>query len=163
MIESVTAIGVSLCMEMPSKTGYQEPPELLVIPELSITILPVWSLETKKMAEPCSFTSFYSIRVHRTVSVIVFPSLYIAPPLPPPGVPGSDGLAPYPMVGVGHIFQIRLGRDWRGPTRITGRRTALRVNWREGDDLVGRNLRFAAISTTAEWNDRKRCNAEHEK
>jgi hypothetical protein len=41
MIESVTAIGVSLCMEMPSKTGYQEPPELLVITELSMTILPV--------------------------------------------------------------------------------------------------------------------------
>jgi hypothetical protein len=67
------------------------------------------------------------------------------------------------MVGVGHIFQIRLGRDWRGPIRITGRWTALRVNWREGDDRVGRALRFAAISTTAEWNDRKRCNAEHEK
>jgi hypothetical protein len=67
------------------------------------------------------------------------------------------------MVGVGHIFQIRLGRDWRGPTRITGRRTALRVNWREGDDLFCRVLRFVATSTTAEWNDRKRCNAEHEK
>ena len=31
MIESVTVIGVSLCMEMPSTTGYQKPPILFVI------------------------------------------------------------------------------------------------------------------------------------
>jgi hypothetical protein len=41
MIESVTEIGVSLCMEMPSEAGYQEPPTLLVTTEFSITMLPV--------------------------------------------------------------------------------------------------------------------------
>ncbi|WP_319409267.1 hypothetical protein [uncultured Desulfosarcina sp.] len=53
MIESVTVMGVSLCMDIPSTTGYQEPPILFVIVESSMTISPVWSLETKKMADPC--------------------------------------------------------------------------------------------------------------
>ena len=52
MVELVTVIGVVASMEICGYTGYHEPPMLLVITELSIAILPVRSLLTKKMALP---------------------------------------------------------------------------------------------------------------
>ena len=52
MVEFVTVMGVSSWLEICGYVGYHEPPMLLVIVELSITMFPVWSLLTKKMALP---------------------------------------------------------------------------------------------------------------
>src|SRR4051794_24091883 len=62
----------------------------------SADIVPVRSLLTKKIPPPPSF-AWLSGRIEPLTSrVKVLPSSAIAPPFPPPGVPGRAGFAPRP-------------------------------------------------------------------
>jgi hypothetical protein len=74
-VELVTVMGVLSLAEICKYLLYHEPPMLLIITELSITMLPVSLLLTKKMALPKAFTWFYSMREPHKLSVMVSPSL----------------------------------------------------------------------------------------
>jgi hypothetical protein len=65
--------------------------------ELSMASVPVRLLLTKKMAPPPSLAWFSSMTLPAIRNVIWLPSRAMAPPLPPPGVPGCAGLAPWPV------------------------------------------------------------------
>ena len=58
---------------------------------------PVRLLLTKKMPPPPSRAWLFSTLVPKTRRVMSLPSLYMAPPLPPPGLPP---LAPFPMASL---------------------------------------------------------------
>src|ERR1700722_8279241 len=65
--------------------------------EFLIVALPELSSLTKKIAPPPSRAWQSRMTVPSTRSVIWSPSIYIAPPLPPPGLPVGAGFAPWPI------------------------------------------------------------------